>query len=324
MRGRAIYLFLPVIVAGCEDGPKKPYDAGAGRGDVPSATASTTSAAAVPSHPVFDPSKPHPKLPCRAIAVGGSVKVFPSFDAMGAKSDAGTALALMDTLPLGSFVDLPEGGKVTVKSPLTSRETAFKGPGRGMFCVDDEEKSWLLDGTFESSMGAGESPGSEEWVFSPFGVVRYGSSNLTMHAVHHRLEVNVINGSASLFVPTFVSESSPPSPDAGSSGDRWRRADSGFSVVLTPKDERTDDRRAADVAGACTTQAALTHKIALSLASHDMALATAANAHVLARREARALCGIAAVWVATLPASAKRADLAEKLSKANEEWQKID
>ena len=183
-RPLTICLFLSVIVAGCDDGPKKPYDAGAGRGDLPSAT---TTVAAVPSHPLEGPSKPRVKLPCRAIAVGGNVKLFLSLDAMGAKNDSGTALALMDTLPVGSFVDLPEGGKVTVKSPLTARETAFKGPARGMFCVDDEEKSWLLDGTFESSMGAGESPGSEEWVFSSFGVLRYSASNLTMHAGHHRL-----------------------------------------------------------------------------------------------------------------------------------------
>jgi hypothetical protein len=321
-RPLTICLFLPLIVAGCDDGPKKPYDAGAGRGDQPNAT---TTVAAIPSHPVEGPSKPRVKLPCRAIAVGGNVKLFRSLDAMGAKNDSGTALALMDTLPVGSFVDLPEGGKVTVKSPLTSRETAFKGPARGMFCVDDEEKSWLLDGTFESSMGAGESPGSEEWVFSAFGVVRYSASNLTVHAGHHRLEVNVIGGSASLFVPTFASESPAPSVEAGNvAGDRWRRADPGFSVVLTPKEEKTEDRRAADVAGECATQAALTHKIALSLASHDLALATAANAHVLARREARALCGMAALWVTTLPASAKRNDLADKIAKANDEWQKID
>lgn len=313
-----ICLLFPLIVAGCEDGPKKAYDAGAGRGDVPSATS-------VPAQRLEGQSKPRVKLPCRAIAVAGGVKFFPSLDAMGGKSDAGTALAIMDTLPAGSFVDLPEGGKVTVKSPLTSRETAFKGPARGMFCVDDDEKSWLLDGTFESSMGAGESPGSEEWVFSPLGVVRYGSSNLTMTASHRRLEVAVIGGSASLYVPTFASESPAPSAEAGSvAGERWRRADAGFSVALTPKEERADDRRAADVAGACATQAAFTHKIALSLASHDTALATAANAHVLARREARALCGMAALWVTTLPASVKRTELAEKVAKANEEWQKID
>lgn len=306
MRGTLICLLLPAILAGCEDGPKRAFDAGAGRGEVPSATSALVDpAAAVPSHPVFEPTKPRVKLPCRAIGVGGTVRIFPSLDASGAV-DAGAPLALMDTLPMGSFVELGEGAKVTVKSPLTSRETAFKGPGRGMFCVDNEEKTWLLEGTFESSMGAGEAPGSEEWIFSPLGVLRYGSSNLSMQATRRRLEVHVIAGTASLFTPE----------------DAWRRADAGFSVVLAPKDEKTDDRRAADATAACTTQAALTHKIALSVANPDSGLA-AANSHVLARRDARALCGMAALLVAGLPAS-KRADLVEKVTKASEDWQKID
>ncbi len=306
MRGPLICLFLPAILAGCEDGPKKAFDAGAGRGEAPSATAVVEPPASAPPHPVFDATKPRVKLPCRAIGVGGAVRIFPSLDAMGGV-DAGAPLALMDTLPVGSFVELGDGAKVTVKSPLTARETAFKGPGRGMFCVDNEEKSWLLEGTFESSMGAGEAPGSEEWIFSPLGVVRYGSSNLSMQATRHRLEVHVIAGTASIFTPE----------------DSWRRADAGFSLVLAPKDEKSDDRRATDVTAACVTQAALTHKIALSVANPDSGLA-AANSHVNARREARALCGMAALLVAGLPASAKRSDLVEKVTKANEDWQKID
>ncbi|MEO6574925.1 MAG: hypothetical protein ABIP89_13860, partial [Polyangiaceae bacterium] len=311
----AMVIVAPFI-AGCEDGPKKAFDAGAAR-DVPSAT----TVAAVPSHPLFDATKPRVKLPCRAIGVEGTVRIFPSLGA----SDAGTPLALMDTLPLGSFVDLADGAKVTVKSPVTSRETAFKGPGRGMFCIDNEEKTWLIEGTFESSMGAGESPGSEEWVFSPYAVVRYASSNLSMKATRRRLEVNVTTGTASVFEGPFAT----PSADAGAPplgarpGETWLRADAGFSAVVVPKDEKPDDRRAADMTAACATQATLTHKIALALADPKLALA-AANAHVYARRDARALCGMATLWVTTLPASPKRADLVEKVTKANEDWQKID
>ena len=104
------------------------------------------------------------RIPCRAIAVDGPVRVE--------GADAG-ALALQSEIPDQTWLSLGPDARLVAKDPRTTRETAFVGPARVRSCVAHREESWLAAGRFESAIGAGETPGAEEWVVTPLGVVRY-------------------------------------------------------------------------------------------------------------------------------------------------------
>ena len=108
-------------------------------------------------------------MPGRAIAVDGEVR---------SEDDGGTPVALSSGIALDPWIDLVSGARLVAKDPRTTRETTFRGPARVRACVDSIEESWVDSGSFESSVGAGESPGAEEWVVTPLGVVRFAAAKL--------------------------------------------------------------------------------------------------------------------------------------------------
>ena len=64
-------------------------------------------------------------------------------------------------------------------------------------------------------MGAGESPGAEEWVVTPFGVVRYGAAKLSVDVGAKDADVAVATGIAFLWTPADVTTrgGKPSRPD---------------------------------------------------------------------------------------------------------------
>lgn len=107
-------------------------------------------------------------IPCRAIAVDGSVRSDDDVDA-GASPNA---LALRGEIPSEGWLSLGADSRLVAKDPRTTRETVFVGPARVRPCVAHREEAWVASGRFESAVGAGETPGAEEWLVTPLAVAR--------------------------------------------------------------------------------------------------------------------------------------------------------
>jgi hypothetical protein len=97
------------------------------------------------------------------------------------------------------WMSLAGGDSVTITLPRTGRELAFVGPALVQPCVGTDE-AWLARGTFQGSRGSGESPGAEEWVVTPFGVVRYGAAILEVAVDDSTLRASLKGGSATILV----------------------------------------------------------------------------------------------------------------------------
>jgi hypothetical protein len=275
------------------------------KGPPPGASASASPPASTAPPPGLASHAPHeapkPKLACRVIALDGSAQVeTPGLEA------GTTPLLLQGIAQPETWIDLAKGTRVVAKDPRTTRETTFRGPARVRICVGFSEESWLASGTFASAAGAGETPGAEEWVVTPAGVVRYTAAQLSVEARPHETEVTLDNGTA------FAWEAD--TGDAGHLEEGWLRLPTGKSKLAATH---------GDLAAAmerCKTLAAS----ARSLAAVVMAPGAGADAstitqQVTARREARAACGVATLRVNALPAT-EAAPLLHLVAEANTAW----
>jgi len=269
---------------------------------------STSSETAFPSGTPLDRPQIHsqpvkPKFPCRAIDATNKPILLPSPTApIPTGPDAGANFLVRDMqIPEGDWLDLPAGAKVTAKSPRTLRETTYEGPGFARPCVDHDEEAWMIGGSFSAVSPGNESPGAEEWLITPFGVVRYTSATLFVRLDKKSIDVKVTGGNASILVPSFSrlkdSGDAGVALDAGTSD--WIREDQGFSGTLAPL--LADDKLPAAAIAACATAAANAKAIAIQLDAPDAAVGILGAAHTDARRLARGLCSVARVLVAKLP-----------------------
>ena len=137
------------------------------------------------------------RIPCRAIAVDGPVHE------QGA-GDAGAALAQQGEIPTGVWLSLAQSARLVAKDPRTTRETAFVGPALVRVCVAHREESWLATGRFESAIGAGETPGAEEWVVTPLGVIRYMAAKVAVDVRAKDAVVGVGSGVAFMWLDDGV------------------------------------------------------------------------------------------------------------------------
>jgi hypothetical protein len=309
-------LFAPVAGCGaCEPDRAHPTE------DAPSSTASApavsdAASAGIPAPPVTVP--PQKTLPCRAIAVDGDVRI--------GSDDGGAPLARQEEITPGPWVSLLPSARLVAKDPRTTRETTFFGPGRARPCVDSVEESWVASGTFESAVGAGETPGAEEWVVTPLCVVRFAAAKLTVEAFtggrRDAVRVAVAEGVAFVW----------PSPDATTRGpdgggapslanEGWARV-SGAALAIASASPRSPHDGARLAIEACRAQGRSAHDLANALVGADADGATAA-AQVRARRLARAACAVAAVRVDVLPESAGKETLSASLKKADELWRSV-
>jgi hypothetical protein len=275
------------------------------------------------------------RLPCRAIAVDGPVRAEapPSVDG-GAHSPDGEGggapglqnIALQEEIPNDAWITLGNDGRLVAKDPRTTRETAFDGPGRVKACVGHAEESWLASGKFESSVGAGETPGAEEWVVTPLGVVRYMAGRLTvevrMSERSQGSEVRVTVGSGGAFLAP-ADDAAVKMADAGPAtldDDGWLRMSEGV-LTLAPRGAQghaaaapTPLAAAEKATAQCTTMTQRARTMADDLASGDgLPDAAAAKEQVKTRRLARAACALAKLRADALPPSKSRDGLWSKL-----------
>jgi hypothetical protein len=291
--------------------------------DAASSASAGPAAVATPSERPFRP--PPVPLSCRAIAVAGTVQWL-----AGNAPDAGPIgdpIAVDRELAPHGFLSLAPGARLVVKDPRTSRETTFVGPGRARACVAEREESWVPEGHFESSIGAGEGPGAEEWVVTPEAVVRYTAAQLRIDTSGAQTSLGVGAGAAFVWVPDDAHTRAVQLPDAGAAdgGARedasdlpWRRLFAGAwrISVAAPLDVHA-------AVEPCRTHAARAQSLAREVLSRGDASADEAGRKVAEqvreRRLARAACALASVRLAAAP-SASHADDADAIRQADDLW----
>jgi hypothetical protein len=262
-------------------------------------------------------------IPCRAIAVDGHVHAEASD--FGPMSDAGAtpgpvALAPQGEIPDGAWISVMADSRLVAKDPRTTRETTFIGPARVRACVDHREESWLASGRFESSMGAGETPGAEEWVVTGLGVVRYMAAKASVDVQAADGAVQVANGVAFLWLPDDVGIVTPAAAKAGDAAaapglddDGWLRMGEGTAKLTrrAPLDAFVRARRAVEQCVSLTRRAQ-DLAAALFAGTGSMDAGTAKD-QVRTRRLGRAACDVADLRVDILPPSAPRGEMSARL-----------
>jgi hypothetical protein len=275
-------------------------------------------------------------VPCRAIAVDGPVRqetnaAAPDASAPLARPDA---LAVQGELPGDAWLVLGPDARLVAKDPRTTRETTFVGPARVRACVGHTEESWIGSGRFESAVGAGETPGAEEWVVTPLGVVRYMAAKVAVDVAADTgnagkgsvSTVSLGSGAAFLWMPGDVhlaSRNASKAADAAVAAttfvddDGWTRMTEGVlglsAAAGRPKVDAVDAARAG--VGECTALSRKAHDLADKILAGPLASdgGAVAKDQVRTRRLARAACAVASLRVDTLPPSAPREEMSAAL-----------
>jgi hypothetical protein len=264
------------------------------------------------------------RIPCRAIAVDGPVRAE-------APGDAGGPLPFQGEIPDETWLTLGKDARLVAKDPRTTRETTFVGPARARPCVAHREESWLLAGRFESAIGAGETPGAEEWVVTPLGVVRYMAAKVAVEVRARDAAVGVGSGPAFMWLQAGVHVTAARSAtDAGALADAgvgptvdddgWLRMAEG-EVTLSPGPARSPVDEARAYVDGCAGLATRAQQLAAALLEGKAtADGSTAKEQMRTRRLARAACAVAALRVDTLPPSAQRNALSTRLQGAASAW----
>lgn len=306
--------FLATSVASC--GACEP------RKDAPAPDASASAKAGPsvrPPPPALSAHHPPPaaKLACRAITVEGDVHVEQH------AADAGLVPVLLQGVaPTEEWVDLLKPARLVVKDPRTTRETSFRavtGPGRARVCVGFTEESWVQAGLFESSVGAGETPGAEEWVVTPFGAVRYSAARVSVDVGPKDAQVTLESGSAFAWSPSLPAAGHA---DAGALEDGWMRLPAG-TTHLTSREAPDGIDAARTALGRCQQLATTARMLTVQVMAPDGgADGGTIAAQVVARRVARAACAIASMRAQVLP-DAIATPLRQPLADANTMWSSL-
>jgi hypothetical protein len=257
-------------------------------------------------------------VPCRAIAVDGDVR---------SDTDAGASLAPESGIAPEGWVALGPSARLVVKDPRSTRETTFRGPARVRACVDGLEESWVSAGAFESTVGAGESPGAEEWVVTPLGVVRFAAARLAVQVSSRRraraaaaparsserapardsVRLIVTDGVAFVWAARDAMEHGADGGVAASADEEgWLRV-AGATFTLTSGALRTPLEAARSAVQVCAAIGQSAHDLASALLGGDGrgdgAVGPTAVRQVTTRRLARAACGVAALRVEGIPST---------------------
>jgi hypothetical protein len=269
-------------------------------------------------------------IPCRAIAVDGPVRT--------GDADGGAPLPLQGEIPEGPWVSLGGDARLVAKDPRTTRETTFVGPARARACVAHREESWLTAGRFESAIGAGETPGAEEWVVTPFAVVRYMAAKVAVDVRAKDASVAVGSGPVFLWLRDGVRVTRFRAPaamgaDAGGAGaaadagsgpavddDGWLRMAEG-EVTLSPIAARAPADEARATVEACQGLSQKAQQLAAALLEGTPNPdGSTAKEQMRTRRLARAACAVAALHVDSLSPSAQKDAIATRLQSAASAW----
>jgi hypothetical protein len=275
-------------------------------------------------------------LPCRAVAADGDVRAEDvaqpgsAHGKGGADGGAGLKLAVQEELPTESWLRLAASARLVAKDPRTTRETTFLGPALVRPCVARREESWVSVGAFESVVGAGESPGSEEWLVTPLAVLRYAAAKLHVVVGPKGTAVTSAGGLAFAWLADDARAQWGGDAGAGDGGgsagragktDGWERVAEG-SVTIEPVAPVAPLAGARTAVEQCAALADRSHELATVLMAPSVGLPDASTAaeEVVAHRVARAACAVASLRVGTLPEAPPKDALAAKLNDALAVW----
>ncbi len=257
-------------------------------------------------------------MPCRAIAVDGVVGVEAEHDAGDAGADR---LAHNGEIPEGAWLSIAPDARLVAKDPRTTRETTFLGPARVRPCVSHREESWIASGVFESAVGAGETPGAEEWVVTPLAVVRYLAAKLRVEVRPAETTVSLLSGGAFLWLADDAREPrGARGSDAGEGStttddEGWHRTSDAGALKLTAAAARAPVDAARSAVERCGSLAGRARELAGKLLSEAAeADGGTAKEQLKTRRLARAACAVAGMRVAALPVSPSRDTLSATLN----------
>jgi hypothetical protein len=246
---------------------------------------------------------------CRAIAVEGDVT-----------ADAAPAVA-QSLLAPGAWLSLAKGSRLVAKDTRSTRETTFLGPALVRACADGREESWLVVGSFESAVGAGETPGAEEWIVTPLALVRYAASKLRVDVRPNSTAVTIGSGVAFVWLADG-SRATPQSSDSGDDGD-WKRLPDGTTTISPATHLALAAADAKATVDRCSTFAERSRDLAIALLSGGVGARADASTVILqveTRRLARAACAVAALRLGTLASSDEQAALSARVAKAVAAW----
>jgi hypothetical protein len=203
---------------------------------------------------------------CRAVRV------------IGKAMHGDVALVSGTLLDGNAWVTLEAGASVALKHSTSARELAVKGPALFRACRKGREQLLLTRGNVLTTAGAGARPGAEVLIATPIAILRYGDAELSLSLDAKKLSVEMRSGQAEL----EPADASKP-----------------VKSPLVAKDKRTlllgkpnpeqlvlQCKRAAEAAEVSA------RRVGDRSASEQ--LGERAQAHVRARKAARAACTIAA------------------------------
>lgn len=299
---RATALACCTLLCGC--GACEPDKTAGGVPDSAATAASSDASEGARTTAIAPSGRPHwnqppagVNLPCRAIAIEGDVKVD------------GAPLAPQAPVPPDGWVAIGVHGKLVAKDPRTSRETSFDGPGRVRACVGADEESWIASGTFASSPGVGEAPGTEQWVVTPFGVVRYAVAAMRLAVDASEARCEVTSGTAWAWTPSATKDERGAGADLGNQG--WQRIErSTLRLHKGPSAQNVLDR--------CASLAAAAHDLAARVLSGEGRPSQVVS-QVSERRLARAACALARLRADT----DSNADMARAAASADLSWRTL-
>jgi hypothetical protein len=239
-----------------------------------SASATSSAVAPAPSAAISAVTPPSPPRDptCRALRVEGDAKLGDALLVSGAELDG------------SDWVTLGGGASVTLKHASTGRELAVAGPARFRACRRGREQLLLAQGKVTVGSGMGARPGAEVVIATPVAAVRYADADFVLQLDEKRLSVEVRAGQVEIDSAAAASGAAPVK---------------GLKSPLHAKDKLVVPLGKPDVAllmSRCQATAEAAAETARKVGDKSAAepLGERAQAHVRARKAARAACTIAA------------------------------
>jgi hypothetical protein len=275
MRRFGFWLALAVLSAACSKDANEPKPA-------PSASIQPVT----PARSVASASTvaPVPAPACRALRVSGEARL----------GESGALLETGSLLDGSAWVALGEGARLTLKHTASGRELAVAGPARFRACNRGREQLLLALGTVTAVAGQGARPGAEVLIATPVAAVHYGDAELTLRLDAKQLRLAVRAGSVEV----------EPRPAPKKPTKNPLRSNDELTLRLGKPD-------AAELVSACKSAAETAEAAARRVAepSADEPLGERAQAHVRARKAARASCMVASAATGLVADPAESAGL---------------
>jgi hypothetical protein len=254
---------LLLLLVGCKQQPNQPAEAAASASAAP-----PPSAAAAPpvAPPPARPTTPEPT--CRALGVEGRARVGDAELRSGAELDG------------SAWVTLDPGASLTLKHTSSGRELLLSGPAQFRACRRGREQLLLVRGTVQGGGGMGSRPGAEVLIATPIATARYADADFTLKLDDKRLTLEVRAGQVA------VDSAQEPPPKS------LKTPLHAKDKLSLPVGKPDPARLMARCQAAAEAAEATARKVGDRSSSEP--LGQRAQAHVRARREARAACTVAA------------------------------